>query len=244
MHRTADFDTLALSIEDEGIDKQILQVLGEIMFPRLAEEDANGNNAFRRACYRRQFEAAKVYLDALSKKNPDIINETIKDSINEGTLLHFAVMTGKHEMIRFLLERNACVGKKDKNGMTAWDLAVAHRDDCAIGEFAEHHVSAGLKGHWYRRRVERDWNGVSRQMTQVLVKNTKLQDETKDSCQRDQKEYDAFSTVVANKVSDAIRPQTKAVLNEAIAHIDHGKLPQISGNKMNDRRLTQQPRRY
>lgn len=175
---TADFDTLADSIERGGIDDTMLRALDESIVSLLAKEDAYGNNAFRRACYRRQFVAARVYLDALTKRNPEIMNETIKGSINEGTLSHTASMTGRHKIIGFLLQNNACVGKTDKNGMTAWNLAVAQCDDCAVWEFAGHHVSTGSRHHWCRKRVDRGWNIVLGQMNQVLVKNTELQGET------------------------------------------------------------------
>lgn len=170
MERTGGADKFAILIERSSpapIDEPILQSLRRRIFPQLATPDSGGNNAFRRTCFRMQFAAAKVYFDALSKLQPDIINETIKDSINEGTLLHFAAMTGKHEILRFLLQNDACVGQTDKDGMTAWDIAVAKRDDRAISEFAAHYVSAGVKGHWYRRRVARR-NTSTLNLTKIL----------------------------------------------------------------------------
>ena len=195
---TADFDTLADSIERGGIDEIMLRALHESMFSLLAKEDAYGNNAFRRACYQRQFVAARVYLDALSMRKPEIINETIKGSINEGTMSHTVSMTGRQKIIGFLLQNNACMCKTDKNGMTAWNLAVAQCDDCAVGEFADHHVSTSSRHHWYRKRVDRGWSLVLRQMNQFLVKNTELQGETEVSLQGLHTENDVLFTFAAN----------------------------------------------
>lgn len=206
MERTEGADKLAIFIERSSpapIDEPILQSLRRRMFPQLATPDSDGNNAFRRACFRKQFVAAKVYLDALSKLQPDIINETIQDSVNKGTLLHFAAMTGKHEILGFMLQNGACVGQTDKIGMTAWDFAVAKRDDRAMGEFAAHHVSTGVEGHWYRRRVARRGNAGS---VLTLTKNTELPADTELKHQGGAGQPDDLFMLGANKVSDSTEP--------------------------------------
>lgn len=155
-----------------------------------------------------QFAAAKVYLDALSKLQPDIINETIQDFVNKGTLLHFAAMTGKHEILRFLLQNDACVGQTDKDGMTAWDIAVAKRDDRAISEFAVHYVSAGVKSHWYRRRVAR-----RNTCTLNPTKNTELPPDSRLKCQGGAGQLNDMFMLGSNKVSSSTKPQLIGVLN-------------------------------
>jgi ankyrin repeat protein len=174
MERPGGADRLALLIERSSpapLDEPIIQLLNGRLLPQLATQDTDGNNALRRACFRKQFAAAKVFLDALSKQDPDIINEKFQASVNKRTLLHFAAMTGKHEILRFLLQNKACVGQADQDKMTAWDLAVRKRDYHAMCELAAHHISAGLEGHWYRQHVLRRAHPAP---ILTLTKNTDL----------------------------------------------------------------------
>lgn len=203
MERPGGVDKLAILIErspSAPIDEPILRLLDGKLLPQLAMQDPDGNNAFRRACFRKQFAAAKVFLEALSKSEPDTINETIQDSVSKGTLLHFAAMTGKHEILRFLLQNKACVGQIDNEQMTAWDIAVAKRDDHATNEFAAHLILAGVKGHWYRRRVVRRKNGAP---ILTLTKNTELPADTEMNELDGASQLNDMFMIGANKVSNS-----------------------------------------
>lgn len=134
----------------------------------LFEKDDNGCNAAHRACLRtipaddnilgprehfmKGATAAILFLETMSKNNPQILNETTGVELKGRTCLHLAADRGLPLVVHWLLQQKALVvDKKDDGSKTAWEIALARNDAFSVSCFAAHCVTVEAQTPWFRR---------------------------------------------------------------------------------------------